>query len=49
VITTVEGLSAALKQPVHQLADPGTDTLHPARDGVVGLRFDQQMQMALHA
>ncbi len=49
VVATVQDFSAPLKQPIHQLTDARADALHPAGDGVVGLRFDQEMQVALHA
>ena len=45
VIATVENLSAAFEDPVYELTDTGTDAFHPARDGMVVLGFDQQMQM----
>ena len=45
MIATIEDLSAAPKQPVHELADPRPDALHPARDRGVVVRFDQQMQV----
>ncbi len=45
VVATVQNFSAAFKQPIHQLTDAGADALHAAGDGIVGLCFDQKMQV----
>ena len=41
MIAAVEDFAASLKEPVRELADPGTDALHPTRDRAVVLRFDE--------
>ena len=41
----LEHLAAALKEPVHELADARTDTLHPAGDRMVIVRLDQQVHV----
>ena len=40
VIATVQNFALALEEPVGELADSGTDTLHPTGDRVIGVRFD---------
>ena len=45
VIATVQNFALALEEPVGELADSGTDTLHPTGNRVVGVRFDQEMHV----
>ena len=45
VVATVEDLATALKETVHQLADPRADAFHPARDRPVVLSLDQEMHV----